>query len=350
MSADLLSGNGGPTPDEERRRTGAVLLGIAKVALAALIIVILLRRGEIQPGQLKAALTSHPLLFLLVAAMMTLSYMGQGYRWTVVLRDRANPAPYWQAFRYLMIGKFFNLAVPGYFSEDIVRGLYLVRNNAASRSKVFMSLIVDRFVGIVSLFIVCSGGLGVGYVFGRPGEAHDDLRLAALRTLVVLITVACIAAVLLLRLVPRPPQFLRSLAARLRLLHALDSSHAELHYYCCTGKLQAKMLGISLVNHTLVVLSFLVLGGALGVSSVRLADYCVFVPLGLLVTMVPIAPVGLGVGHLAFLSLFRIAGSPEGANLFSLFTAVCILLNLSGGLFYLGLGKPIGKPAEVRAS
>jgi uncharacterized membrane protein YbhN (UPF0104 family) len=349
MCAERPNGSAVEPAREEGRRRGGWLLGLAKVALAALIIYILLRRGDIQPAQLRSALGSHPLLTVLVFVLMTLSYMGQGYRWDVILRDRSVPASYWQAFRYLMIGKFFNLAIPGYFSEDIVRGVYLARTSGAPRSKVFMSLMVDRFVGIISLFMVCSGGLAMRLLWGRPGDGHDDLRLAALRTMVVLITGGCVALVLVLRLVPRPPAPLRSLAARWRLLQALDSAHTELHYYCCTGRLQLKMLGISLVNHSLMVLSFVAFGYALGISSVSIADYCVFVPLGMLITMIPIAPVGLGVGHLAFLSLFRMAGSPEGANLFSLFTAVCILINLSGGLFYLGIGKSVEQVSGVRS-
>jgi len=332
----------GTNSDETPRRWG-LLVGTAKVALAVAIIVFLVRRGDIDPLQLLVALRSHRVLTLAVVALLSLSYMGQACRWDVILRDRGIPAPYWQALRYLMIGKFFNLAVPGYFSEDIVRGLYLVRNNAAPRSKVLMSLMVDRLTGVLSLFVVCSLGLVVHYL----SVGAKDAWLASLRTLVLLATAGAVAFVLVVRRFPRPPQSLRSVAGRLRLLRALESAYAELHYYCSTPGLQARVLGISLVNHSLVVACFVLFGYALGLE-VSLADYFMFVPLGMLVTMVPIAPVGLGVGHLAFLSLFRMAGSPEGANLFSLFTAVCILVNLSGGLFYVGLGRGLGKAAEAR--
>lgn len=331
---------------QEPRKRGGWLLSVAKFALAFVLIYFLLRRGDIEPMQLKAALTRYWFLSVLVMVLMALSYMGQAFRWDIILRERDIRVPYFQALRYLMIGKFFNLAVPGYFSEDIVRGLYLIRSNASPRSKVLMSLMADRLVGIMSLFLVCATGL----VLRSLSSEAADARLVAVRTLSVAATLGAAGVVLMLRRFPDPPALLRALAGRLRLGQAFDSVYHEVHYYCRAGRLQAKLIGVSLVNHTLMVSSFVVFGHALGMRQVTLADYCIFVPLGVLVTMIPIAPIGLGVGHVAFLTLFKIAGSSEGANLFSLYTAVCIILSLLGGLFYLGVGKAKEAPRAMAAS
>lgn len=337
----------GPGTEEAPRRRGWVLSAL-KIALAGGIIFFLLRRGDIEPSQLKAAL-GHRAVTFAVLVLMASAYLGQGLRWNVILRDRGIVVPYWHAFRYLMIGKFFNLALPGYLSEDIIRGLYLIRRNGASRYKVLMSLMADRFAGIMSLFLICAAGLFLRY-WAAADAGGEEGRLARLRLMTVLITLGAAAFVLIVRRYPQAPQLVRRAAARFRLHHHLDSTYTELHYYCRTPLLQAKLVGLSLLNHAQIVLSFALFGYALGMSQVRLADYCIFVPLGLLVTMIPIAPIGLGVGHLAFLSLFRIAGSSEGANLFSLFTAVCILLNLTGGLCYLSLGRAVEQaPAQGAA-
>ena len=92
---------------------------------------------------------------------------------------------------------------------------------------------------------------------------------------------------------------------------------------------------ITLINQGLMLFCFWLFGRTLGMESVTAIDYMIFVPVGILATMLPVAPVGLGVGHVAFLTLLKLAGSREGANLFSLYTAVVILLSLSGGLLYL---------------
>ncbi len=336
--------NIGPASDNQALtpKRGSLLAGLAKFAFAAVLIYFLVRRGDIEPSQLAGALTAHWLLTFLAVVFMILSFMGQGYRWDVILRDRQIHVPYWQALRYLMIGKFFNLAVPGYFSEDIVRALYVIRQNAAPRSRVAMSLLADRLIGTMSLFLVGAAGLMARSLSGVRG----DTRLTSLRTLTLVVTAGCVLATLIVRRFPEAPGIVRRIAGKVRLLRLLDSVYGEMHYYCCSPRLQLKVLGISLVNHALMVSCFVAFGYSLGMH-VRLADYCIFVPLGMLVTMIPVAPVGLGVGHVAFLTLFKIAGSSDGANVFSLYTAVVIALSLVGGLFYVGVGQPTPRAAAA---
>lgn len=330
-------------PPEEKPKRESPLLTLAKFVLAGLLIYFLVRRGDIDLQQLRTALTAHWALGLAAMAVMGFSGMVQAYRWDVILRDRQVRVSYWQALRYLMIGKFFSLVVPGYLSEDIVRALYLIRLNAASRSRVLMSLMADRTMGIMTLFLVVASSLMVRTL----GAAHADARLISLRTFTALALAAFVAFLLVVRRFPQPPSLLRSVAAPLRLARLLDAAYAELHYYCCAPLLQMRLLLVSLLNYALLILSFALLGRSLGMSA-SWSDYSIFVPLGSLVTMIPIAPIGLGVGQVAFLALFKMAGSNEGANLFSLSLAFGIPLNLLGGLFYLGVGRE--RPARMMST
>jgi hypothetical protein len=65
-----------------------------------------------------------------------------------------------------------------------------------------------------------------------------------------------------------------------------------------------------------------------------------FIPAGLIAVAIPIAPAGLGVGHLAFDSLFRYAGIAGGASFFNLFFICNITVNLMGFIPYLLTTKP----------
>ncbi len=51
-------------------------------------------------------------------------------------------------------------------------------------------------------------------------------------------------------------------------------------------------------------------------------------PFGTLVTAIPIAPGGLGVGHAAFEKLFNSVGLPGGANIFNIYALSQLSLNL----------------------
>lgn len=73
-------------------------------------------------------------------------------------------------------------------------------------------------------------------------------------------------------------------------------------------------------------------------------------PLGMLTAALPIAPGGLGVGHVAFEQLFNMIGITGGANTFNLFVLSLLALNLIGVVPYLRMKKrhqEIPNPADV---
>jgi hypothetical protein len=93
---------------------------------------------------------------------------------------------------------------------------------------------------------------------------------------------------------------------------------------------------ISVLVHTTIVIFIRMIAGDLGsFAMVPPAAFFLLTPLGLLVTAVPVAPAGLGTGHAAFFALFQLVGSTGGADLFTVFVAFQLLINLSGGVFYL---------------
>ena len=58
-------------------------------------------------------------------------------------------------------------------------------------------------------------------------------------------------------------------------------------------------------------------------------------PIGILITVIPLAPGGLGVGHLAFNSLFAVIGLENGATIFNIYILSLLVLNLCSGIAYL---------------
>jgi uncharacterized membrane protein YbhN (UPF0104 family) len=104
-------------------------------------------------------------------------------------------------------------------------------------------------------------------------------------------------------------------------------------------------LSLAITTHICVVSSAIVCAKALGVMSMHLYQYYLLVPMGLLTTAIPVAPAGLGVGHVAFGKLFAIGGSNHGAEIFTLFITVQILINLTGIFYYLRSKKP-AQPIE----
>jgi uncharacterized membrane protein YbhN (UPF0104 family) len=305
---------------------------VGKFAFAALILWWLYHRGSLQPAELKRALAHWP-MFLFVCAITVVAYYTQGLRWQVLLKSRDISMPLWNAFTYLMEGKFFNLIVPAYVGEDFARGLRAIQSHHATRTKVIGSLLVDRASGVFTMLLFGAAGLLL-----RPALL-SDVRLRGLLLVCLAAMGATLIGIFFLRLVERPPQFVLNIAQRLHLHVAIDAMYSEGRHYALNMPLLLWAVALTLFNQAFMIASFYWLGLTLGMGNVAILDYVVYGPCGMLATMLPVAPMGLGVGQVAFLELFKLAHSDQGGNLYSLYFVMTLLMSIVGGAFYLSHKK-----------
>jgi uncharacterized membrane protein YbhN (UPF0104 family) len=337
-----------PDAGDPRLSSAKSLLGLLlKFGLAFAVVVYLIRHGDVEWEPLRASLGewqySVP-AFLILA----LTPLGQFWRWQYLLHARGVRLPNREVFSYLMISKFFNMAFPSYVSGDILRGYYVSRRAeqederlglasaeaAVGRQRVVASIVIDRAAGLLPLFALCLAGLA-GSIW-RPLPARLIASVAAVAGL----GVVCLGALFIFAYyLPQPPNVLLRLSRLLRWEKSLRSLHEVTHYYTRDLRLIANVVGISFLTQGAGVVSFFLFGLALKVQ-VPLIGYMIMVPLGLLVTAIPVTPAGLGVGHVAFLTLFRMLGTPQGANLFTLYSVSYVLINLSGAFLYLSSRIP----------
>jgi glycosyltransferase 2 family protein len=320
------------------------LLGqVLKFALAGAVVAYLIFHGDIAWEPLRASLGewrySVP-AFLILA----ITPLGQFWRWQSLLRSGGLRLPNREVFSYLMVSKFFNMAFPSYVSGDILRGFYVFRRASddidagaeqaggsfkATPQTVVASIVFDRAAGLLPLFVMCLAGLAGSVWYPLPR------RLAFSVGVVAGLGVAGLALFFLLAYwLPRPPEILVELSRRIRCDRLLSHLHEVTHYYVRNLRLIANILGISFATQGAGLISFILFGLALKVQ-IPLIGYMILVPLGLMVTAIPVTPAGLGVGQVAFLSLFGMLGTSQGANLFTLYSVSCVLINLSGALLYL---------------
>jgi uncharacterized membrane protein YbhN (UPF0104 family) len=333
-----------------------VLVQVLKFGLAAAVVVYLVARGDIAWEPLRASLTQwqYTLPGFLILAITPL---GQFWRWQALLRSGGLLLPNGEVFSYLMVSKFFNMAFPGYVSGDILRGFYVFRRASTEPTRgaeasgiaskpgaqtVVASIFFDRAAGLLPLFVMSLAGL-VGAVWHPLPQ----------RLIVSVAVVACAGVAGMIGLFlfaywfERPPAILIRIS---RLVHAEQSLfylHQVTHYYVRNLRLMRNILGISFVTQGTNLASFVLFGLALKVE-IPVSVYLMLVPLGLMVTAIPVTPAGLGVGQVAFLSLFHMAGTSQGANLYTLYIACYVLINLSGALMYLSsrVPGPLPRPAN----
>jgi hypothetical protein len=266
-----------------------------------------------------------------------------------------------------MIGSFFNTYLPGIIGGDGIKAYYLSRELkgagtpagededirkygrslslnrllAAENVLAVASVFMDRMLGVLSLLIMAV----VGLIFARQ-MARDPLVLTAL-AVTALVCAATAAVVFSLRadaVVQRLAGWLpwargRALAARLlSAVQVYATRHGDL----------ANVLAGSIGVQVLRIIQAYFLGQALGIAQ-PLTTYAAFIPLILLVMLLPVTINGLGTSQLAFVWAFAQAGVP-GAQSFPLsvlFVARGVVGNLPGSLLYASGGMHV-RPSAGR--
>jgi hypothetical protein len=105
----------------------------------------------------------------------------------------------------------------------------------------------------------------------------------------------------------------------------------------------AGALGLSMLNHATGITLFIALTRAITGQDVSYGAMATVYPTGILSLVLPIAPAGMGVGHVAFDRLFAAIGLKGGATVFNVFLLGQITPNLLGAIPYLTLRRSLPK-------
>ncbi len=232
-------------------------------------------------------------------------------------------------FRLTFLGLFFNLVVPGLTGGDVVKAVLAVRENPERRADALVSVVVDRLLGLLALAALA---MVVILLLGGPFAVLRWPMAVALTGLVlgglVYVNGPLRRAVRFDALLERLP-----FSAKLR-----ELDRAVLVYTAKPAELAAA-LALSLGNHFAVIAGVLSLGLAFGVSlaQVGVLDYVAIVPVASMVSALPVAPGGWGVGEAAYHYLFELVGASGALGVaVSVAYRLCqVLLGLAGGLYLL---------------
>lgn len=244
-----------------------------------------------------------------------LTVAGCGTRWS-------------SAFRLSFIGFFFNVVLPaGITGGDVIKAVLVVREHPERRADAFVSVVVDRALGLLVLM-----GLAAIVVLVSGGR-FSELRLPVVGSFLAAL------AVLWVMLHPGPRRWLRlsSLLERLPQRERLKSVDRALRIYSEHPLELAIAVALSAGNHLCIGGSVYLLGHAFGDQLRTFLEYLGVAAIANTISSVPVTPSGWGVGEWAFGSLFHILGSPStlGVAVSVAYRLLTMLLGLAGGLFLL---------------
>jgi glycosyltransferase 2 family protein len=312
------------------------LTTFAKIAVVLGLIVWLVKSDRLDFSQLHDLVTDpvFSVKAILVWAIAVV-YFG-ALRWYFLLKGSGYSLPFPTTLKLHLIGMFFNTAMPGSVGGDLVKVAYIVRDNKEKgKTAAFMTVLVDRLLGVFALFWI-----GAFIIIFNSDQAFQNPQIASASGTVLIaafgLTVVFGAGVFF-RSGARWERFLNLVPGKMFFARTLSS----LAVFRQEKKYIVYGIAISLVIQTIMTLFFFEITKQISASPVDFVRPTIVFPIGVLTTVIPLAPGGLGVGHVAFEKLFHSVGLAGGANAFNVY-AICLLaLNLLGAIPYIAFKKKL---------
>ena len=235
-----------------------------------------------------------PTAFLAASFLYIASLLAATYRWKLLLPERFT---FRRLFSLYMIGSFFSSFLPGVIGGDAVKAYYL-NKDAKKLSLTIASIFMDRYLGYVALILL--GMLGLPFAFGVIGDSPY-------KWVMPVFFVAFVIGSLLF--------FGLQLGRRFPFV-------SEFYEYFMTFRdKKLVVLKTGLISAFIQVMGFsavALLASAMG-EHIPFSLMCVFLPIVITLTTLPISISGIGVREGAFVLLFGlIKVTPAAATSLSL--------------------------------
>ena len=303
----------------------------ARLVITAAILAYLLR--SIDPGAaVQAMLRMDPWWFGLTLVLVALDRGVMALRWVILLRAANVDLPTRSAVRIFLTSSFVGSFLPAGIGADAARA-YAVASRTSQGSQAVASVGVDRLLGLVA--VVALG------VVGLAGWAqHVDpvlrVRLYVVAGVAGLTTVAMFWVDRLVRACV--PARWHGSKWGWRITRLGDAVGA----YRAHPKVLTLVLALSVAVQVIRVLQGYGVGRGLGIG-VNLSYYLVFMPVALLLWLLPVSISGFGLPQAAIVWLLRPVGVPDAESfaMSTLFVVIGLLSNVPGALLYAIRRKPV---------
>ncbi len=293
-------------PQKKNWQRRAFTFGI-KLVLAALLVIWLLRTDRLDLSLITGlGFSARVVGFMFLGAAAV--FGGQlllAVRLRMLLAKQELNVSYSRALGLTLIGSFFGAILPGLISGDAVKAVYLLGDAQGGRSRAVAAVLIDRVLGLYSLFL-----LGALSLIAAWGMHLLPTRLVVLW--IAPVAVLGMTAVLALAGWPKIGESAFIQRAGARTPERVRNLLVALHTCLRDVRLIWGAVGLSLINHALVIVTFLLSGILLADVIKPLAHYAVD-PLAMVLNVVPLTPGGIGITEGAFSFLFEEIGSRNGA-------------------------------------
>jgi len=285
---------------------------------------------------IESRLSQISLGWIALAVLITVLQIFVGaLRWREISGRCQAPLTDLQAFRYNMIGAFFNQTLPSSIGGDAVR-LWLVNRTGAGWRAATYSILTDRAIGLIALALIIVGSLPWSY--GMIADSNGRVAL-------VVVDFAALAGGLGFLLLGHLPWTWLKNWWPTKHIHACSVIANQVMFDRRSGP---KIAVLSLSIHVLAV----VIAWCAVRSIAAPADFeqvFMLIPPIMLITMMPISIAGWGVREATMMIAFGYAGlaPTDGTVVSILFGAVSFAVGAAGGLVWIFSAEKTNTATDV---
>lgn len=214
------------------------------------------------------------------------------YRWQLLANAVGLRKPFMALVQYCFVGLFFNLFLPSTVGGDFSRCYYLSKGTGRYGGALY-SVLADRVVGIAVLFLFASLGILLG-----PGGNQMEW---ALKAPIFLGTIGIFGVI------PFMPKLTRKILGENHIITRKFNDSSALVYWS-DKKLIAVSLGLSILMQVVMVGVHILLGYALGLTTIPLWYYFVFYPSVAVLGFVTPSFNGIGIREWAYTYFLTMMG------------------------------------------
>jgi uncharacterized protein (TIRG00374 family) len=131
------------------------LTSVFKIGIAFILIWYLFKSGRLRSESLLRLSHLDSLAFLILSGLAFFSsQVLSSVRMIFLLKIVEIKLSLTSSFKLTMIGNFFNMAIPGTVGGDIVKGIYLAKNEETYKGRSSGIVIIDRVAGLLALLLI----------------------------------------------------------------------------------------------------------------------------------------------------------------------------------------------------
>lgn len=294
----------------------------------------------------------HPVNFGAFGLAMT--FMASGIlctiiRWYFLVRAVGLPFRFTDALRLSMIGFFFSILLPGGVGGDLVKAVFIAREQDR-RARAVATVIIDRVFAVWGIFwfVALSGGL---FWWGGFLEVAGEKALKTIVSIAAgVVVLSLIGWTLIGRLSPHGAERFAQWLER-RIAHAAAEFWNAIWTYRQQPRVVALAVAISLLGFVGFTLTFhfasrTLWDGQLSIPNVF--EHFLIVPIGLLIQGVPLFPGGAGLAELGFAGLYALLSHEKALGVLASLTqrVGMWLIGLIGLYLYLRVPSALKQEPE----